>query len=137
MSNGMSSNGMSSIGLSRGEVMAWVAMYEQAWRSPGVEALTDLFAPDATYSTRPYASPIQGLDAIAPFWDEARDGPDGIFAMTAEPVAVEGNTAVVRVHVRCGDPVEQEWSDLWVIRFDDDRRAVAFEEWPFAPPAEN
>ena len=25
------------------------------------------------------------------------------------------------------------WRDLWVIRFDDDGRCVAFEGWPFAP----
>jgi hypothetical protein len=27
----------------------------------------------------------------------------------------------------------ERWRDLWVIRFDDDGRCVAFEEWPFAP----
>jgi hypothetical protein len=28
----------------------------------------------------------------------------------------------------------ERWRDLWVIRFGDDGRCVAFEEWPFAPP---
>jgi predicted DCC family thiol-disulfide oxidoreductase YuxK len=53
--------------------------------------------------------------------------------MTSELVTVDDDTAVVRVEVRYGGPPAREYRDLWVIRFADDRRALAFEEWPFWP----
>jgi mannose-6-phosphate isomerase-like protein (cupin superfamily) len=40
---------------------------------------------------------------------------------------------VARVHVRYGDPLVQEYLDLWVVRFAADGRANLFEEWPFWP----
>ena len=49
--------------------------------------------------------------------------------MTAEPVAVEGRDAVVRLEVRYRDPVAQEYRDLWVLRFAPDGRVEDFEEW--------
>jgi mannose-6-phosphate isomerase-like protein (cupin superfamily) len=64
-------------------------------------------------------------------WDRTRDGPDDVFTMTSEVVAVTGDTGVARVVVRYGDPVAQEYVDLWVVRLDDSGRAVHFEEWPF------
>ena len=53
--------------------------------------------------------------------------------MRSEVLAVDGDTAVVRVAVDYGDPVTSRWLDLWVVRFDGDGRCQAFEEWPFAP----
>jgi hypothetical protein len=111
----------------------WVAAYEKAWRSPGTGLLETLFTADATYSQGPYREPVVGLGAIAEMWDAQRDGPDEVFTMTSEVVAVDGDTAVVRLLVRYGDPVRQEYKDLWVIRFATDGRCRAFEEWPFEP----
>jgi hypothetical protein len=48
-------------------------------------------------------------------------------------VTVDGDTAVVRARVLYGDPVRQEYTDLWVIEFDDEGRSISFEEWPFWP----
>ena len=66
-------------------------------------------------------------------WESEREGPDEVFAMTSEIVALDGDTAVVRVEVKYGDPLDREYRDLWVIRLGEDGRAVAFEEWPFFP----
>ena len=49
-------------------------------------------------------------------------------------VAVDGDTAVVRVSVEYGAPASGRWRDLWVLRFAGDGRCTSFEEWPFAPP---
>jgi len=119
--------------MERAQVEQWVAAYEQAWRTAGTERLGELFATDATYLASPWARPRAGLAAIAGLWEAERDSPDEPFAMTSEIVAVEGDTAVARVAVEYGDPVTSRWRDLWVLRFDDDRRCTAFEEWPFAP----
>ena len=53
--------------------------------------------------------------------------------MDATPVAVEGDTAVVRVHVQYRKLREQEYRDLWVIKLDPDGLCTHFEEWPFFP----
>jgi ketosteroid isomerase-like protein len=115
------------------QVMAWVAAYERAWRSPGTGKLDEIFTLDATYSQGPYEQPRVGLAAIAQMWEATRDGPDDVFAMTSAPVAVEGDTAVVRVEVRYGEPLRQEYRNLWVMRFAEDGRCSSFEEWPFFP----
>lgn len=113
---------------------AWVEGYEAAWRSPGTDRLADLFAEDATYRPAPYSEPWTGLAAIREMWEAERDGPDEVFTLSYEIVAAEGDTGVVRVEVRYGEPVTQEYRDLWVVRLDGDGRCVAFEEWPFWPP---
>jgi hypothetical protein len=117
----------------RDRVAAWIDSYERAWRTPGTEALGELFAPDVSYSYDPYEEPVRGLDALGPWWEDGRDGPDEAFTMSSEVVAVDGDVAVARIEVAYGDPVRQEYRDLWVIRFDAPGRCVAFEEWPFWP----
>ena len=121
--------------MTRNQVAEWVSAYERAWRSAGTEALEALFTPDARYSQGPYREPVVGRPAIAKMWEAERDGPAEVFTMTSEVVAADGDTGVVRVEVRYGEPVHQEYRDLWVIRFADDGRCRAFEEWPHAPRA--
>jgi SnoaL-like domain len=112
-----------------------MAAYEAAWRAAGTEALAGIFAADARYRQGPYEEPVSGLPAIARMWAAERDGPGEVFEMTSEIVAAEADTAVVRVEVRYGDPVTQEWRDLWILRFAPDGLCASFEEWPFAPEA--
>ncbi|TDD69520.1 nuclear transport factor 2 family protein [Jiangella aurantiaca] len=114
-------------------VRAWIEAYERAWRSPGVDALNEVFTEDATYLQGPYREPVVGLPDIGRMWEATREGPDEIFRLWTEIVAVDGDTAVVRAEVHYGDPVTQEYRDLWIVRLDDDGRCRAFEEWPHAP----
>lgn len=123
--------------MDRDHVARWVAAYETAWRTAGTDALAGLFAADATYRQGPYDEPVAGLPAIARMWEAERDGPGEVFQMTSEIVAAEAETAVVRAEVRYGDPVSQEWRDLWIIHFAPDGHCASFEEWPFAPEAAN
>ena len=117
----------------RQRVADWIAAYERAWRTPGTEPLGALFTADATYLQGPYREPVAGLPAIARMWEAERDGPTEVFRMTSEIVAVDGDTAVARLEVWYGDPVTDEYRDLWIMRFAADGRCRAFEEWPFAP----
>ena len=117
--------------MERSGVEAWVAGYEQAWRSPGTDRLAGLFTDDASYLPSPWAEPLRGLAAIAEFWEAERAGADEQFTMTSEVVAVEGEVAVVRAEVDYA--TGSRWRDLWVLRFAANGRAVSFEEWPFAP----
>jgi hypothetical protein len=120
--------------VTREELQHWVAAYERAWRTAGTETLAEIFAPDAMYQTAPFAAPHHGLAAIALLWDAERAGPDEEFTLMAEVVAVEGNTGVVRLHVQYGDPLNQEYRDLWIVTLDASGRCTAFEEWPYWPP---
>jgi ketosteroid isomerase-like protein len=110
--------------------MGWVAEYERAWRSGDVSGVTRLFTEDVRYRTSPYAEPKVGHAEVQAFWldDEGRT-----FSVTAEPIAVEGRDAVVRLEVRYGDPVPQDYRDLWVLRFAPDGRVEDFEEWAYWP----
>jgi hypothetical protein len=117
----------------RQQVEEWLAGYERAWRSPGTAALRELFSEDARYRPGPYDEPAVGLAAIGVLWESEREGPDEVFTMESEIVAVEGDTAVVRVKVRYGQPTKREYSDLWLIRFGPGGTCVDFEEWPFWP----
>lgn len=98
----------------------------------GTEGLAALFADDARYLTGPYDAPVVGLADLARMWDEKRTD-DEVFEMTSEVVAVDGDTAVVRVEVHYTQPVVEDYRDLWVIRFAVDGRCQSFEEWPFWP----
>jgi uncharacterized protein (TIGR02246 family) len=118
--------------MDRAAVEAWVARYERAWRTSGTEALADLFVADASYLPSPWEQPTKGLDALARFWEAEREGPEEEFTMSSDVVAVDGETAVVRVFVEYGAP-RSSWRDLWVLRFAGDGRCSSFEEWPFTP----
>jgi uncharacterized protein (TIGR02246 family) len=114
-------------------VRTWIAGYERAWRTAGTEMLAELFTDDATYAPGPYAQVITGLRAIGEMWEAERRGPDEPFSLTSEVVAVDGDTAVARIEVRYHEPTPQDYRDLWIIRFAEDRRCRSFEEWPFWP----
>jgi ketosteroid isomerase-like protein len=117
----------------RTAVHEWIEAYEHAWRAPGTEGLSRLFTADAVYLHSPYAEPVVGLNALRKMWNDEREGPDEVFTLATEIVAVEGETAVVRTEVRYGDPVDQEYRNLWVLRLHADRRCSWFEEWPYWP----
>jgi len=84
----------------------------------------------------PYEPPAVGLGEIAALWERERKGPDEEFEISHEIVAVEGDTAVVRVEVEYGPPDRNRYRDLWIVRFDADGLCREFEEWPFWPGQE-
>lgn len=114
-------------------VKRWVAEYERLWRTAGTDGLSGIFTADISYVPSPWAEPIQGLEALAGFWEAERKGPDEEFVLSSDLVAVEGATAVIRVSVDYGAPGFSRWRDLWVTQFADDGRCSSFEEWPFSP----
>jgi hypothetical protein len=116
---------------SRADIDAWVSTYKRAWRTAGTKQLTGLFSERARYRMSPYEEPTEGLEAIAALWEREREGPDEVFEVRHEVIAVEGDTGVVRVEVDYARG--PEYRDLWVIRLDPDGRCRDFEEWPFWP----
>jgi SnoaL-like domain len=119
--------------MDRGAVQKWVAHYERVWRTPGTARLAELFTPEASYLPSPWARPIEGLEAIAQFWEAERVGPDEEFTLSSQVVAADRHTAVVRVLVEYGAEQSRPWRDLWILELAEDGRCSSFEEWPFAP----
>jgi ketosteroid isomerase-like protein len=117
----------------RGDLIEWLADYERAWRAPGIRGLDRLFSDDASYRLEPYAPPIEGIANIAAMWEREREGPDEQFTMQSAIVALDGDTAVVRLEVHYGGPPPKEYRDLWILEFDRTGRCRSFEEWPFWP----
>jgi hypothetical protein len=117
----------------RSMVRRWLAGYEAAWRAPGTEGLAGLFSGDASYLQSPYEQPVTGLEAIGRMWEAERQGPDEVFSLATDILAVDGPVAVVRAEVRYGEPSRREYRDLWVIHLDDDGLCAWFEEWPYWP----
>ena len=118
--------------MERYSVMAWVGQYERAWRDNDAAAVPALFTEDARYRRSPYTPPLVGHEALARFWTEDQGQP---FTMRAQPVAVDGRVAVVRVVVNYLGPPAREYSDLWLLRFSEDDRVEDFEEWAYWPDA--
>jgi ketosteroid isomerase-like protein len=117
----------------RATVRRWLAAYEAAWRAPGTRGLAEIFTGDASYLQSPYQEPVVGLDAIRRMWDDERESPDEVFTIATDILAVDGPTVVVRAEVRYGDPLRQEYRDLWIMQLGDDGRCNRFEEWPYWP----
>jgi hypothetical protein len=110
--------------------MQWVGDYERTWREGDLSGVARLFTENARYRRSPYEESNVGHAAIQAFW---RDDEGKAFTVTAEPVAVEGRDAVVRLTVQYGEPTTQEYRDLWMLRFADDGRVEDFEEWAYWP----
>ncbi|CAN5572099.1 hypothetical protein BH20ACT15_BH20ACT15_08130 [soil metagenome] len=119
--------------MNREGLLDWIEAYERLWRHPGTHGLSEIFSRDAVYSMGPYEEPVRGLAAISELWERERVAADEEFEMSAEAVALDGDTAVARVEVAYGPPRDLSYRDLWVLRFDGDGRCARFEEWPFWP----
>ena len=129
--------------MDRAQLTKWLRGYERAWRTPGTDVLSELFAEEATYSTSPYEDPHRGLTAIGEMWEAERSSPDEDFEISSEVVAVDGDTGVASIEVRYGTPEEkgerdhrqqEEYRDLWIVRLNEAGLCFHFEEWPFWPP---
>lgn len=115
--------------MDRRRVERWLTGYERAWRAPGTEALAELFTSDVTYVVSSWAEPVDGLEALAARWESERQGSDEPFRMQVDVLAVEMETAVVRVDVDDA-PAGTARRNLWVLTFTAGGRCARFEEWP-------
>src|ERR1700712_4332635 len=98
--------------MDRDQVMAWVDGYLGAWRAQNPQLVEALFTEDAAYRASPYEESEIGHEAIKALW---LSDAGQTFTVRAEPVAVQGLTAVVRLEVGYQSP-PQEYRDLWVLR---------------------
>ena len=108
-------------------VKAWVEGYLQAWNSNDVEDIGRLFSEDAAYYTSPFQEPWRGREAIIQGWLGRKDEP-GTFRFRYQVLATGDDLGVVRGWTQYLNP-EREYSNIWVIRFDEQGRSTEFTEW--------
>lgn len=110
--------------------MRWMAEYERGWRAGDRPAVNTSFTDETRHRTSPYDEPKVGHTAVQAFWLE-----DDLvrFTVDAEPVAIAGRDAVVRLEVPYGGPRRRQYRDLLGLRFADDGRGDEFTEWTHRP----
>lgn len=72
----------------------WLDAYGEAWRTGDDEALADLFAPDAVYTSHPFRAPLVGVEAIREYWRDSTSTQEELDLRFGNPLVV-GNRVVV------------------------------------------
>ena len=123
--------------LTRDEFASWLDRYIAAWRSGDAEEIGDLFSEDVTYSQTGGQTVIEGREAVVRDWLEASYEPDLAWEAAYEPLAVEdqvyvgvGSTRYVRE-----DSSREDFSNVFICRFDDEGRCSDFREWWMRGPS--
>ena len=116
--------------MSEADVRRWIDAYVQAWRT--YDGIGELFSADATYRYHPYDEPLVGREAIERSWLAEREDPASWEASYA-PLLFDGDRVVVTGETRYAEG--RDFSNLWVLRFDEDGRCSDFVEWYMEHPA--
>ncbi|MFN2524768.1 MAG: nuclear transport factor 2 family protein [Actinomycetota bacterium] len=105
----------------------WVKRYLKAWNSNERADIEDLFAAEGAYFTEPYAEPWRGREEIVAGWLKQEDEP-GDTNFSYEVIAADGDLGIVRGTTDYKSS-GKSYSNLWLVRLDDDDRALEFVEY--------
>ena len=105
----------------------WLAGYERAWASNDPDEIRALFTPDALYYTAPFREPWRGRQEIVDGWLERKDEPGG-WTFEWQPLVETPELAIV-TGTTTYSGAEGTYSNLWVIRLNEDGRCSEFTEW--------
>lgn len=116
--------------LTRDDFATWLGRYIAAWGSRDPGAIGGLFSADCSYSYRAGSTVVNGRDAIVGAW--LADLDEDRWEAHYEPLAIEEE-----VHVAIGwtrylgesETVRDEYSNIFVCRFDDAGQCSEFTEW--------
>ena len=121
--------------MEQSDVQRWLDAYVEAWRTYDEQAISDLFAEDASYRWHPWddeaGETVRGRDAIVAAWLGDRDDP-GTWTAEYRPWAIEGDRAVatgVSRYVRPDGTLDREYHNVFLCRFDGDGRCADFTEY--------
>ena len=107
-------------------LQTWLDAYVEAWRSYDREAIGALFTDDASYAYHPFDEPLRGREAIVESWLKDPDAP-GSWEASYRPLLLAEDRAIATGETRYDDG--SVFSNLFVMRFDDDGRCSEFVEW--------
>ena len=123
--------------LTRDQFAAWLTRYIEAWRSGDPAAIGDLFSDDVSYSQTGGRTSIAGREVVVRDWLEAAYEPEAAWEAYDEALAIED-----QVHVAVGSTryfgeggVREDFSNIFVCRFDDEGRCSELREWWMRAPS--
>jgi ketosteroid isomerase-like protein len=123
--------------LTRDAFASWLDRYIAAWRSNDPADIGDLFSEDVSYSQDGGQSAIDGREAVVTSWLEDAYEPALEWEAAYEPLAIED-----QVHVAVGstrytreDGTRDDFSNIFVCRFDEDGRCSELREWWMRAPS--
>jgi uncharacterized protein (TIGR02246 family) len=111
----------------RAALERWMERYVKAWGSNDPQDIGALFTDDATYYTAPHREPWRSRQGIVDGWLDRKDEP-GQWDFRYEVLAIADNLGFVRGWTTYHTD-EEDYSNLWVIRLDDQGRCSEFIEW--------
>lgn len=116
--------------LTRDRFADWLERYVEAWRSRDAGDIGDLFSEGCVYDYGAGLPTVVGRDAIVRSWlaDEDQSGWQAAY----EPLAIDDEVHVAIGTTRYldeGGLVRDEYSNIFVCRFDDHGRCAEFTEW--------
>lgn len=123
--------------LTRDGFASWLDRYVAAWRSGDPEAIGDLFSEDVTYSQNGGQTVTEGRAAVVKDWLEASYEPDLVWEAAYEPLAIEEQVCVGVGSTRYtrDDGTREDFSNIFVCRFDDEGRCSDLREWWMLAPS--
>jgi hypothetical protein len=113
--------------MERQDLDRWIDSYLGAWASNDPEEIAALFTEEAVYFTAPFRDPWRGREAIAEGWIDRKDVP-GNWMFRHEIVAIADGLGFVRGWTTYREP-PTTYSNLWVIRLEEDGGCSEFTEW--------
>jgi ketosteroid isomerase-like protein len=114
-------------------VTAWINRYVRAWNSNDPADIGALFTEDAEYFPTPFRQPWRGREQIIDGWLDRKDEP-GEAGFDWHPLVATDDVAIIQGTTTYPD---ETYSNLWVMRLDDDGRCRQFTEWWMEHPKES
>lgn len=114
--------------MDRDTVDRWMRAYIEAWQTNDPASIGALFTEDARYYTAPHREPWGGRQAIVDGWIARKDEP-GQWDFRYEIVAIADDVAFVQGWTDYPEDQPKAYSNLWVIRLDEEGRCSEFTEW--------
>lgn len=112
-------------------VQTWLDRYIEAWRTNDAGTIAELFGRDAQYRYHPADDPIVGPAEIAASWLAHPDEP-GSWDAWYRPYTVDDDRAVatgISTYLQDDGTVDRVFDNVFLLRFDEADRCVAFTEW--------
>jgi hypothetical protein len=122
--------------LTRDQFAVWLGRYIEAWRSRDPEAIGALFSADCSYSYDGGHTATVGREAIVGDWLDEEEA--GSWEAAYEPLAIEDQVHVSIGWTRYADEdgvLRDEFSNVFVCRFDGEGQCTSFSEWWMRPPS--
>ena len=111
---------------------AWLESYRLAWETRDPEAVSRLFAEDATYQETPFTPPLRGREAIREYWSRVVAAAQEQIRFGYEVLAIAEVSAIAHwwvSFVRISSKTQVSLDGVFLLTFDTAGRCRELREW--------